>query len=628
MNDKNYKMLLAIGEVDEKYVKEAEADTRGLRHTALATAASFIVMIGLALHLFIPFAPVAADVSEYSGSPYFSLIESIENYLVEFKQPIHKNNFEKLLSNLSDTFTSDDYYSTPESDPAADSVGDSYVEVTDNQVEGVVEADLFKMTDKYIFRLDRSGERLYVYSVDKENSEQINCVYLPSLRGLSKWDGYGKAQMLLSADCNTLLVIKPYVELDGKRCLGVALLDVDDVKDISLKSSVAIQGTLNTCRLVDGKLLLVSDYYFNDRRVDYNDPKTFVPSIDCGNGFIPLDVSDIIFTSDVDSIKYSTVALLDAQSLEVLDTKAALDFDSNIYVSGENMYITRECERTYRTNEKWYDLCISDTTDIAILDYSDGKLEYEGTITVKGSIDNQYNLDERDGYLRAVTSTRDTYVNNGILANTKLKENVSLYVFDLADRSLAYSVEDFAIEGERATAVRFDGDMLYVCSAEVVSYKDPVYFFDLSDYENITSTDTGVIDGFSSSLIDLCDGFLLGIGVENDGLNKVEIYKEDGGKVTSVDKFLFGGGYSSDYKAYLVNREACLFGLAVEASPFNRIRYLLFEFDGTRINNIVNLLLDRSAHYSRFCDDVRAVYRDGYLYITSSDDLKVVKVEE
>ena len=445
---------------------------------------------------------------------------------------------------------------------------------------------------------------------------------------MSKWDGYSRAQLLLSEDCSTLLVIKPYVDLDNKQYLGVASLDVSDVKHISLKSSVTVQGTLNTCRLIEGKLLLVSDYYFNDRRVDYNDPKTFIPSIDCGNGFIPLDVSDIIFTSDVDSIKYSTVALLDAQSLEVLDTKAALDFDSNIYVSGENVYITRECERTYRTNEKWYDLCISDTTDIAILDYSDGKLEYEGTITVKGSIDNQYNLDERDGYLRAVTSTRDTYVNNGILANTKLKENVSLYVFDLADRSVAYSVENFAIEGEEATAVRFDGDLLYVCTADVVTLSDPVYFFDLSDYENITSTDTGIIDGFSSSLIDLGEGFLLGIGVEDDGLNKVEIYKEDGGKVSSVDKFLFGGGYSSDYKAYLVNREACLFGLAVEASPFNRIRYLLFEFDGTRINNIVNLLLDRSAHYSRFCDDVRAVYRDGYLYITSSDDLKVVKVEE
>lgn len=627
MNERNYRMLLAIGCADEEYVKEADADIRGVRRKVFAIAASFLIMIGIALYLFIPFAPVTADVSGYSDSSYFHLIDSIENYLVKFKQPIYKNNFEKLLSNLSDTFTSDDYYSTPESDPTADSVGGGYVEVTDNQVEGVVEADLFKMTDKYIFRLDRSGERLYVYSVDKENSELVSCVYLPSLRGLSKWDGYGKAQMLLSADCNTLLVIKPYVELDGKRCLGVALLDVDDVKDISLKSSVAIQGTLNTCRLVDGKLLIVSDYYFNDRRVDYNDPKTFVPSIDHGNGFIPLDVSDIIFTSDVDSIKYSTVALLDAQSLEVLDTKAALDFDSNIYVSGENVYIPRECMRTYRTNEKGYDLCISDTTDIAILDYSDGKLEYEGTITVKGSIDDQYNLDERDGYLRAVTSTRDTYVNNGILANTKLKENVSLYVFDLADRSLAYSVEDFAIEGERATAVRFDGDMLYVCSAEVVSYKDPVYFFDLSDYENITSTDTGIIDGFSSSLIDLGEGFLLGIGVEDDWHNKVEIYKEDGGKVTSVDKFLFGGRYSSDYKAYLVNRDENLFGFAFEAGFYDRIRYLLFEFDGNELKNTVNLLLDRSARYSDYCDDVRSVYRDGYLYITSSDELFVERVE-
>ena len=250
---------------------------------------------------------------------------------------------------------------------------------------------------------------------------------------------------------------------------------------------------------------------------------------------------------------------------------------------------------------------------------------------MKGYTEDQFSFDERDGYLRVVTSTRDTVqtTNGNSVSMGPTSENVSLYVVDLKDYSIAYSLESFAIEGEEATAVRFDGDMLYVCTAVVVTFTDPVYFIDLSDYENISSADTGIIEGFSDNLINYGDGLLLGIGQENWQYMKVEIYKQEGDKVTSVHKFRYDGNYSMYYKAFLVNREENLFGFGVdyfyeydEQTGIGKQYpcYILISFDESEMTvTRYNLNIDANT--------VRAAYVDGYLYITTMTDLYVEQVK-
>ena len=116
--------------------------------------------------------------------------------------------------------------------------------------------------------------------------------------------------------------------------------------------------------------------------------------------------------------------------------------------------------------------------------------------------------------------------------------------------------------GEEATAVRFDGVYAYVCTAEVITLTDPVYFFDLSDLSNITYTDTGTIDGFSTSLIQLEDGYLLGIGYNEERNLKIEIYEETESGVQSVCTYEKACGFSEVYKSYFIDREKNLIGLA------------------------------------------------------------------
>lgn len=633
MNDRNGRLIFSLGEIDEKYIKEADSKMR--TSLIIKAAVCFAVVIALGLYLFLPFGPVTSDLSAYEGSSYFPLIETIENYRLSFKQPIYKNNFEGIAA-LFDSLKyfgavmapdGNDMADMPESDGA---VGDSnapgsngsYVESTDNQVEGVVESDLFKMTEKFIFRIGNGVLR--VYSIEKENSTLVSEFSIPAFEGERN---SSNVEMYLSLDGNTVTLLKEFNDGNGKGKIGVISLDASDVNNIKEKGRVSIDGALNTSRMAEGKLLLVTEYYFNSNNVDYNDPSTFVPTINSGDGPKCIEFEDIIFPETVGNTRYSVVTLLDETSLELLGANALLNFVNDVYVSKDNVYVIREYVKENRNGNN-YDR--SNTTDIAVLNYSGERLEKKGIITVRGYAEDQYSFDEKDGYLRVVTSTVDTAATtvDGV-ASFNMKENVSLYIFNLADNCLAYKVEDFAIEGEEATAVRFDGDKCYICTAVVVNFDDPVYFFDLSDYENITYTDTGVIEGYSDHLINLGEGFLLGIGQENWQYSKVEVYEERDGSVVSVAEFKFDGNYSTDYKSYLVNREYDFFGFGVDYYTFINEQtgkteygnfYILLQFNGYE-------LIPRVIEVNNMrADTVRAAYVDGYLYITTPTNLKVEKI--
>ena len=614
----------------------------------IAVALAIVAAIGL--YLFLPFAPVTSNLTVYAGSEYYPLIESIEDYRLSFLQPYYKNNFEGIIASLRElgnmVGSAPDMNGADGGGSVSESGNGSYVEATDNQVAGVIESDLMKMTDKYIFRLGYRYEGaefeddkgiyvqqipaavLRVYSIDKKNSALVSEYRMPIFDN-EYFKDYADAEMFLSLDGNTVTVIKNYTDEDtnmGK--VGITSLDVSDVNNISVKGMVSIDGSLNTSRMVDGKLLLITEFYFNRQNVDYNDPSTFVPTIDSGSGSEPIEFEDIIFPEEIGNTRYSVVALLDADNMSLLGANALLNFTSDVYVSENNVYVTREyTEITEADGEEHY----ADMTDVAVLDYSGESLNRKGIIRVNGFAEDQYSFDEKEGYLRVVTTTREGVSKiRGESVSFTPKQNVSLYVFNLSDNSLSYSVEDFAIEGEEATAVRFDGDMVYVCTAVVISFTDPVYFIDLSDYESIVSADTGIIEGYSDHLINYGEGFLLGIGEENWQYSKVEIYEQQGGSVVSVDEFKFIGEYSLDYKSYLVNRECDLFGFGVdyfyeydEQTGYGQShqRYVLLQFDGYALNVAAFVDIDNMR-----ADTVRAAYIDGYLYVTTPTGLKVEKI--
>lgn len=597
----------------------------------IKAAVVLVLFAALSLYLFIPFAPVTSDLTAYKGSSYFPLIEGIEDYRLTFMQPRYKNNFQWFAAEVGGLFG---FLNKGGMAPGMDAdnnmsgapelgTNGSYVENTDNQVNGVIEGDLMKMTDKYIFRY--TGSHLFVFSIEKENSELVGLFEIPTFQAEYRASG----EMYLSLDGNTITIMKQIFDNNSKAGVGLISIDVSDIKNIKLRGMMSIDGEYNTSRMVDGKLLLVTNYTFNRYNVDYNTPETFVPTIDSGNGKEPIEFENIIYPENVDGTDYSVVALIDTDNLSLLGANALLNFTDEVYVSAENIFVSREyTSKTQGENT----ITSSNMSDVAVLGYADGTLTEKGVITLKGHTEDQYSFDELDGYLRVVTSTRDAvqYTGGENFTNMTNYRNASLYIVDLKDNSVAYSLESFAIEGEEATAVRFDGDKVYVCTAVVVTFTDPVYFIDLSDYENITSADTGIIEGYSDHLINYGEGMTLGIGRENWQYSKVEIYAEQGDKVVSVHEYKFNGEYSLDYKAYLVNRENNLFGFAAEYFyEYNENdkyvqysdRYILIRFDEQSMY-VYYVMLNNVRP-----DRVRAVFIDGYLYVTTDSELIVEQID-
>ena len=639
---KKERLFSSLSFINDEYIKEAEPKMK--KSTSLkkilGSVACLALVIALSLYMFIPYGDTSPDLTAYEGSEYFPLIEKISAF--RYKPSPYKNNFQytsAILSNvagglLGGFMAKDDLDGSAPGDwgdnmaAAPESSGGSYVETTDNQVDGVIEADLIKRTQTHLFRVGVGT--LKIYTIDKENTTRVVDFTLPSFEDEYNSRGYN-TEMYLSGDGRTVTIIKKYNDRSYKSRIGIMSIDVSDFNDVKVRKQISVDGSYNSSRMVDGKLLLISEYFVNAKQIEYDKPETYVPSITDNGVRKCIEFKDIIYPERISTTRYSVVSLMDEDTLKLLGANALLSFDGAIYVSENNVYVAREYTKQEKIGEKsYYNMAMS---DIAVLNYSDGSLENKGILTAEGTIKDQYSMDEQDGHLRIVTSTSDfsyAYTEQDASFIAQLvgdkNESASLTVFKLDGMEKIAEVRDFAPEGEEAASVRFDGNTAYVCTAVIVTFTDPVYFFDLSDYENITYTDTGEIDGFSSSLIQLGEGFLLGIGEENWQYGKVEVYEERNGEVVSVDKYLFNGEYSTDYKSYLIDRERNLFGFGAaymydEETGKSYSAYLLLAFNGYEIVEVAEVRMNFGTP-----DRVRAVYIDDYLYITDDTRIEVVNI--
>ena len=196
-------------------------------------------------------------------------------------------------------------------------------------------------------------------------------------------------------------------------------------------------------------------------------------------------------------------------------------------------------------------------------------------------------------------------------------------------------MKDFAPEGEDVKSVRFDGNTAYVCTAKLVGgiYSDPVYYFDLSDYKNIKSIDTGEIEGYSATLKPFGDGFLLGIGSAQDskGNNsklKIEMYADKGDRVEPIcsyeREFV---SFSRTYHSYLFDTENGYIGIALYdwVRNDNAADYILLRFDGEKMLTVAEERFENKRSKTSYS---RSVIIDGYIYILLDDEFRVIKLPE
>ena len=654
---KNERLLSSMNLLDDKYINEANPQNRKrkkinwLRFGALAACVCLMVT-ALNLFLFIPFKTTVPDISQYEDSEYFPIIEKI-NALSAVK-PKYKNNFDKIISSLSavggafdnnvdmdinDRFDKNEDLdndmmapSSPSPDGGTGSVTNGkYEETTDNQVQGVIEGDIIKRSDKYIYYL--VGDFLRIYSIEGEDSKLISETELSPIKYINS---YGKeeetniniynCEMYLSQDCKTINIIGMHWDkYTNVNKTVIVSFDVSDINNkATLKNYVSVEGNYKTSRVVDGKLLVVTTKAYGN--IDYSKPETFVPSISYDNGtrneLIPMEY--IACPDKIINKNYTVVSLLDESTLNFDGCAGFLSFSNDIYVTNNAIYASN-------TSSEENSNKLESFTEIACISFSGGSFDIKGAIKVEGYINDRYNFDEYNDILRVVTTTEtrvkkyyDFSGNESFTLTISEGSSASLYCIDLETWKVVASVENFAPKGETVRSVRFDKDYAYVCTA--VQLTDPVFFFDLSDLSNITYKETGNIEGFSTSLINLGDGYLLGIGRGDSWSSvKVEVYRESESKVESVCSYeIKNGSYSQNYKSYYINRDMDLFGFGYydydKHYGAGRNNYVLLLFANGELLELVNTPINGQP------ENMRSVYIDGYLYILAENDFKVVKI--
>lgn len=635
---KKEKLLREIGSIDEKYIEEADPTkirrkkkAKLYRMSALAACIA-ILAVSMSLWLFAPFNTDPPDVSKYADSEYYEIIEKLNT--VTYMKPEDKNNFEKYIVDFFDGM----FLAKAESDNASGMDGMNpgeamttsgtaeYVEVTDNQVQGVIEGDLFKRTKDRVFYLD--GYILKVFSIEGEDSRELGQFNVYNLFQTAGFYYYNWGEMYLSSDGTMITLVFPYQINSKGPQVGVISLDVSDPGNITYKGMFSISGSYTSSRSLDGKLLLLSEFYVG-RNPDFSVEENFLPQITVGDKKFSVPVENIVSPENLTSSRYTVVCELDQKTLELEGCTALLSYSNTVYVSLDSIYATRgyndeikDGNVTTRTSK----------TEISRISFEGEGFELIGSVILEGSVKDQYSLDEYNGMLRAVTTTSTIMIKETIFDDGNAiaefvgagvnGSNANLYVIDIDTMEILTSIEQFAPPGETVQSVRFDGNMGYVCTS--IQLSDPVFFFDLTDIDNITVKDTGTIEGFSSSLVNFGDGFLLGIGKGNSWSSvKVEVYEESVNGVVSVDAYVVENGfYTENYKSHYINRDEKLVGLAITNydNENERSRYVLLHFDNYALHVVESIPI-----YGSF-ERVRAFIEDGYLYVFFMDGFAVEHV--
>ncbi len=640
---KKKQWLQSLNGVDDKYVAEAaptgaarKRSGKSIRLISILAASLVFVLLCGTFALFIPYNTDPPSVAAYASSPYYSIIQKFNTY--HFEPPVFKNTFDFLihLPSLAWEQVEDLLPGKAEGIDGAMNESINYYEVTDNQVAGVIEADLIKRSDKHIYYL--TDNTLLIYSIAGEQSKLLGS-YSIAQYGV---EGFSAQEFFLSADCTTLTVISSYTNKTGNARIPyvkVITLDVSDPANVTEISNIDVSGSYLSSRLTEHGLLLMTTLYCN--KPDYADESTFVPQVEMNGEMQSVAADHIISPEELSTASYTVMLMMDATGQNVIDSAAFLSYSQDVYVSRDAIYATRTQNAYGEVKDNKQDYRV--VSEISCMKYGADGFDYHGSVMVDGSVLDQYSMDQYENMLRVVTTTSSATTelrdpiddNREVISMFVQNRNASLHVVDLDSMEIIASVEEFAPEGETVQSVRFDGNAAYVCTA--IAMTDPVFFFDLSDPANITYKETGTIEGFSSSLVNFADGYLLGIGRGGNGNElKVEIYTEGEETVDSYCAIEFPlTDYHLEYKCYYIDRENGLVGLGIYTQDKvylddnvyryenSRFEYLVLHFDGETISEV--LRFDFGTH--QYLREMRGVYVDGYYYALGGSQFSVKPLE-
>ncbi len=412
----------------------------------------------------------------------------------------------------------------PEPLPAADEDSKDY-STTNNQVEGVDEADIVQTDGEYIYQVNKN--RVIVaraYPADKMTVVAVvrfsdDSSFIPSelLLGEHKLIVIGSTAakadyMPLSTGTAPDIYDPGY---SAKRTMTKAfVLDISDKKtnNINIIREVEVEGSYLSSRKIGPYLYLVANKPINYYDIRNSNPKPLYRDSKLNGGsYREIGYDGIHYFPEFVGANYMTIAGFNVEDVNSkVFISSYLGTGNNMYVSEKNIYIAR-------TNYYSTPIILSDKASLAVpimpstynnqntLVYKfameNGNVTFSGKGEVPGNIINQFSMDENNGYFRIATT-----VGNVLGTGENISRN-NLYIMDQAFK-ITGKIEDIA-PGEKIYSVRFLGDRGYMVTFKKV---DPLFIFDLKDPAKPVILGKLKIPGFSDYLYPYDENHIIGFG--------------------------------------------------------------------------------------------------------------------
>ena len=411
---------------------------------------------------------------------------------------------------------------------------------TNVQVKGVDEADVIKTDGKYLYVVytgDKYVGQVHIIEVDGGLMREVSKTE-PITEGVYR--DYDSV-LELYVDGDTMTVLMDCIDDDTAEGYTVtAVYDISDREAPKLTGALSQDGSYRSSRK-NGKYV----YVFTNKgaSAQEGEKRGYVPYTD-GK---PVHYDDIYYSPDVDTEQMVVMTAVDTENPGgFTDTKTLYCGWDTMYVSEKAIYAAA----TIYEGDK-------SQTELFKVSYGNGKLEAEGSGRFLGWLNNQFSMDEYNGYLRLV-ATVDNHRSGGQVN--------SLYVMD-EELEIVGSIHNLA-PNERIYSARFMGETGYFVTFRET---DPLFSVDLSDPRNPKIMGELKITGFSSYLHGYSENMLLGIGKEvnprtgeTEGLKLSMFDISDPGNVTEREKKVLEiyqeSAALSDHKAVLIDTDKNLFG--------------------------------------------------------------------
>lgn len=393
---------------------------------------------------------------------------------------------------------------------------------TNTQVENVDEADVVKVDGNYIYYI-AENKVVIINAETPENAEKVAEIKY-------KDEMFSPSEIFVTK--NKLIVIGNKSELYTSTYKTDSVSTYDIARINSDKSAIIIYDVTNKNEPKETRRVEVDGYYISSRMIDnniyfvsnkniynYSMLKNNIQELDenqykphCKDTAISeeekcIDFDKIYCFEKIEDISYLMLVGLNIENNEEADIKTFLGAGENIYCSEKNMYIAT----TKNQYDDKYEF-LSSSTHILKFALNNGEILFTNEADVNGTVNNQFSMDETNGYFRIATTIGKQW---------NLDENTSNSLYVLNDKLEEVGKITGIAKAERIYSVRYVGDKAYMVTFKEV---DPLFVIDLSNPTNPQILGELKIPGYSTYLHPYDDTHVIGFGYDT---------KQDGTRVTT-----------------------------------------------------------------------------------------------